>query len=108
TTLTFRGSDPMRPTLAELEQRDDFIRRHIGPDDAEIRDMLRAVGAESLDALTERAIPAAIREKNPPATGDAMPEHAALAALAAMAGENRVCRSLIGLGYHDTVLPNVI
>jgi len=55
-----------------------------------------------------RAVPASILEKTPAPTGDAMREEDALAQLRAMASQNEVYRSLIGMGYYDTVTPNVI
>lgn len=98
----------MKYSITELEQKDDFIRRHIGPSETEIAEMLKAVGAASLDDLTARSVPAAILEKSAPATGDAMSEHDALEELMDMAKQNRLCRSLIGTGYYDTLTPNVI
>ncbi|MDD9900833.1 MAG: aminomethyl-transferring glycine dehydrogenase [Alphaproteobacteria bacterium] len=86
----------------------DFARRHIGPDDAEITAMLDTVGATSLDALTAEVVPSSILESSPPDTGAALSETEALALLKEMADENIVARSLIGLGYYDTVTPNVI
>ena len=38
-----------RPTFAELEPGANFIPRHIGPDDADTAEMLRSLGAKSLD-----------------------------------------------------------
>ncbi len=94
--------------ISDLEQKDDFIRRHIGPRPERVDEMLRVVGASSLDDLTARAVPASILEKAPPATGEPMTETEALADLRDMARQNKVCRSLIGLGYYDTITPNVI
>ncbi len=94
--------------LNTLEQHDDFIRRHIGPSDADISSMLKAVGAASLDELTARAVPASILEKHAPETGEPMSEREALAELASMAQQNKVYRSLIGMGYADTITPNVV
>ncbi len=98
----------MPQPLSDLEQRDDFIRRHIGPSDADIAAMLRAVGAASLGELTDKSVPASIREKSAPVTGEPMTEHDALALLESMAKQNKVYRSLIGMGYYDTIVPNVI
>jgi len=98
----------MKYSISELEQKEDFIRRHIGPGDKDIAEMLKVVGAASLDELTARAVPAAILEKSAPVTGEAMTEHEALDELMGMAQQNRVCRSLIGTGYYDTLTPNVI
>ncbi|MBI1215934.1 MAG: aminomethyl-transferring glycine dehydrogenase [Alphaproteobacteria bacterium] len=95
-------------TIADLEQSDDFIRRHIGPGDEAVGAMLRTVGAQSLDDLVTKALPASILEKAPPATGEPMTEREALQTLAAMAKKNKLFRSLIGTGYYDTVTPNVI
>jgi len=36
---------------------DAFERRHIGPRDADITDMLRVVGASSLEALVDEVVP---------------------------------------------------
>ena len=54
----------MTTTLDQLEQRNDFIRRHIGPGDADIAAMLRTVGASSLDDLIAKTVPASILEKS--------------------------------------------
>lgn len=98
----------MTPTLEQLEQKDDFIHRHIGPDEAEIKNMLETVGVKTLDELTAKAVPAAILEKTPAEIGEPMTESAALEKLAGMAKQNKVFRSLIGMGYYDTITPNVI
>ena len=97
-----------RLSLRELERSDDFARRHIGPDDAQISAMLEAVGAASLDDLIAQATPKAIRSERPLDLPPALSEPEALARLRTLAGRNRVLRSLIGMGYHGTVTPPVI
>ncbi|GAA0498079.1 aminomethyl-transferring glycine dehydrogenase [Microbacterium kitamiense] len=87
-----------------------FVDRHIGTDAAAQRAMLDAVGYHSIDALADRAVPAAIRQR---ATEDssipqAASESEALAELRALAGRNRSARPMIGLGYYDTITPSVI
>ncbi len=94
--------------LDALEQRDDFIRRHIGPSENDVTEMLKAVGASSLNDLVSKTLPAGILEKSPAPIGDSMTETEALAKLADMAKQNKVNRSLIGTGYYDTITPNVI
>ncbi len=94
--------------LADLEHRDEFVARHIGPDANSIATMLAAIGADSLDALIAQTVPAAIRmqcamDLPPPTT-----EHAALAQLKAIAAKNVVKKSLIGQGYYGTHVPPVI
>ena len=57
----------------------DFARRHIGPSPRDVEEMLRVVGAASLDELIAQTIPASIRGGTldiPPAplrNGDAGP-----------------------------------
>ena len=97
-----------RLSLKDLEQADDFARRHIGPDDEQIRAMLEVVGAASLEDLIEKATPRAIRTARPLALPPARSETEALAALRAMAARNRVLTSMIGMGYYGTITPAVI
>ena len=68
-------------TLAQLEQRDDFIGRHVGPDIAETRAMLDALGLESLDQLIDKVIPASILSSSPLALPEGRSEPEALAML---------------------------
>jgi len=70
--------------------------------------MLEAVGAPSLDALIDEAIPADIRLGAPLDLPDAESEYEYLARLRAVGAKNRIFRSYIGLGYHDTITPSVI
>ncbi|WP_270935592.1 aminomethyl-transferring glycine dehydrogenase [Falsiroseomonas oryzae] len=95
--------------LAALEDHGEFIRRHIGPSEAEIAAMLREVGAESLAGLAEKTVPASIREGFRATLPDAVNEAEAIAELRALAARNRAdIKSLIGLGYHGTLTPPVI
>ena len=93
--------------LAALEQRDEFIARHLGPSDADVAEMLAAIDAPSLDALIDETVPAAIR-RAPLALPEPRPEAEALAALKAIASKNVIKKSLIGLGYSDAQTPKVI
>jgi glycine cleavage system P protein (glycine dehydrogenase) len=100
-------NDPRR-SLVSLENRADFTRRHIGPGADEINQMLEAVGFETLEALTEKAVPKAIRSDGPLALPRALTEAEALARLQALGAKNRPLASMIGLGYYGTHLPPVI
>jgi len=94
--------------LARLEQRNAFQERHIGPNPAEIATMLAALGLPSLEALIDQTVPAAIRLEKPLPLAAGRPEHEALAKLAAIAAQNVVKKSFIGLGYYGTHTPAVI
>ncbi len=97
----------LRP-LAEFEQRDEFVARHIGPDEDEIQRMLAVIGVDSLTALIDATVPAAIRLNRPLDLPAPMPEQAALAKLRTIAEKNSVKKSYIGLGYYGTHTPPVI
>ena len=92
-------------TLFDFER---FQSRHIGPDAGDTSAMLKAVGATSLDALMDEAIPACIRLKQPLNLADGQSEHHFLKELSAVAARNQIARSFIGYGYYDTVTPSVI
>jgi len=94
--------------LSELENPGEFIARHIGPSEADVAAMLEAVGADSLDALTDDTLPADIRDEGPLDLAPPMSEHEALARLAGLAQENELRHNMIGLGYAETLTPAVI
>jgi glycine dehydrogenase len=87
---------------------DVFQSRHIGPDAADTTAMLDVVGAASLDALIDEAIPSRIRLDAPLDLPNGTSEQAFLRDLRGIAAKNRLFRSYIGLGYADCVTPSVI
>ncbi|MBK6305225.1 MAG: aminomethyl-transferring glycine dehydrogenase [Gemmatimonadetes bacterium] len=95
-----------KPTFAF--DADSFIRRHIGPSAHDIDAMLDALGYESLDAFIDATVPEQIRLRRTLSIGPGRTEHDVLAELRGMAEQNRVYRSYLGLGYHDTLVPPVI
>ena len=96
------------PSLESLQHQNEFIGRHIGPDTESINHMLHELGLDSLERLVEKTVPAAIALDRPLRLPAAMNEDSALAVLKQLAGKNRNSRSFIGLGYYDTLTPNVI
>jgi glycine dehydrogenase len=85
-----------------------FQSRHIGPDETERDEMLKIVGASSLDALIDEAIPARIRLKQPLNVPEGKSEYQFLRDLRNLAARNQVFRSYIGFGYYDCITPSVI
>ncbi len=85
-----------------------FVSRHIGPDEGQIRDMLKTVGAESLDDLARKTVPASIRLAAPLDLPAWENEHRFLEEARSLASENKILKSQIGLGYYDCVVPGVI
>ena len=87
----------------------DFAnRRHIGPSPEEIAEMLRVVGVSSLEALIDETVPKNIRAVKALDFGRPLSERGALDRLRETADKNRVLTSLIGQGYHGTIMPPAI
>jgi len=91
-----------------LKSTDIFLHRHLGPTDADIRDMVATLGMKSLDALVDAIVPEDIRLRKPLALGASLSEPEALAALRVLHDRNRIFRSFLGMGYYDCVTPPVI
>jgi glycine dehydrogenase len=91
-----------------IDAAGDFLRRHIGPRDDDIEQMLETLGYGSLSELMADAIPDSIRSEGDPDIDEAVSEQDLLARLTEIAGENKICRSFIGMGYSGTILPPVI
>ncbi|QNE43248.1 aminomethyl-transferring glycine dehydrogenase [Frigoribacterium sp. NBH87] len=87
-----------------------FVDRHVGTTTAEQRAMLDVLGHDSVASLVSAAVPDSIHASA--VEGSVLPapigEEEALAELRGLADRNRASRSMIGLGYHDTVTPAVI
>jgi glycine dehydrogenase len=84
------------------------VARHIGPRDDEISAMLEVLGYQSLDDLTEAAVPDAIRQVSKLDLPEPLDELNALSELRTIARRNRPNTQMIGLGYHDTITPPVV
>ncbi|WP_258808429.1 aminomethyl-transferring glycine dehydrogenase [Pseudidiomarina sp. CB1] len=95
-------------TLKQLENHGEFIGRHIGPSAEEQAEMLALLGADSLEALTKDTVPGAILREPFLQVGEPLSEREALAKLKTIAQKNKVLTSFIGMGYYDTLVPNVI
>jgi glycine dehydrogenase len=91
-----------------LTHSDTFVRRHVGPDAAEVARMLETLGYGSLDELIDATVPASIRLRRPLMLGPERSEYELLNELRKMASKNQVFRSFIGMGYHDCIVPPVI
>lgn len=88
--------------------REKFSSRHIGPDDKQIEEMLEFCDTETMDQLLKETIPAKIRLDHPLNLPSALSEDEYLAHIKEIASKNKVYKSFIGMGYYDTITPNVI
>lgn len=89
-------------------QSQGFAQRHLGPNSVEIQQMLELLGVSSLETLIDQTIPSTIRLNHSLKLPEALSEYAALNQLKAIASQNQVYRSFIGMGYSDCITPGVI
>ncbi|MDR6676651.1 aminomethyl-transferring glycine dehydrogenase [Pseudomonas oryzihabitans] len=90
---------------ATLSTADEFVPRHIGPRELDEIAMLDLLGYESLEAMTAQVIPESIKGTSVLDLPAGLSEADALAELRAIAGKNRLLKSLIGQGYYNTHTP---
>ncbi|MBE9069933.1 aminomethyl-transferring glycine dehydrogenase [Leptolyngbya cf. ectocarpi LEGE 11479] len=111
--MSYEQSQPMSATrsntwASELATPNDFPQRHIGLAETDINQMLSMLGYDSLAALIGTAVPPEIRLSQPLSLGQGMNEHEALQNIRAIAAQNQVLTSYIGLGYYGCITPPVI
>ncbi len=86
----------------------EFQERHLGPSDPDIQLMLKELGFSNLDELAAKVIPKNIISKAVPQIGHGISEFELLKRLKTMLAKNKIYRSYIGMGYHDSITPTVI
>ena len=111
------GAGQQAPGIpALLQPTDTFVRRHLGPDsagDPEIRQMLGAIGVDSLERLIGETVPESIRLSGRLSLSHlpedrSLGERETLGILGGIAARNQVFRSFIGMGYYGCLMPAVI
>jgi glycine dehydrogenase len=95
-------------TKIDLRKTQKFEDRHNGPNQKDIEEMLAVIGLPSLDALIDETVPAGIRTKGLMNLPNAKSEFQFLKDLRHIADQNKIFKSYIGMGYHNTIVPGVI
>jgi glycine dehydrogenase len=90
------------------QQSNEFVPRHIGPNEADTRAMLKTIGAKNLSALIDNTVPPSIRMDHTLNIPTAMGEHEYLKHIKEVSAKNKVFATYIGQGYYDTITPSVI
>lgn len=114
--ISIRSSSPATPAMNAhstlpanpLAYTDAFCDRHIGPNDAEIAQMLQLLGFSSLEDLINATVPTSIRLQAPLKLEAGKAEYELLQELREIAQENHVFHSFIGMGYANCITPSVI
>ena len=86
----------------------DFLSRHLGPQDKDIESMLDYLEFDSLHDLVQSVVPNNVLSKYQSKIPQALSENQTLSQLDKYAKKNNVFKSLIGMGYYDTITPSVI
>ncbi|MDC0951236.1 aminomethyl-transferring glycine dehydrogenase [Candidatus Pelagibacter sp.] len=86
----------------------DFIKRHIGPSEADQQKMLNELGFENLDDLISKTVPEKILLKEDLGIGEPNSEYEALRKLKVISKQNKIYSNFIGMGYYGTYTPYVI
>lgn len=97
-----------RSKLLEFMRTDLFALRHIGIREEDLPQMLKTINVDSLDQLISETIPDDIRLAKPLALDTPMNEHEYLSHIQVLSEKNKVFKSYIGLGYHESITPSVI
>jgi len=92
----------------DLQFTDKFEKRHNGPSEAELQEMLKTVGVSTIDELIEQTIPEKIRMQHELDLPSPLDERSFLQHFKEVVGQNQLFKSYIGMGYHDCILPTVI
>lgn len=91
-----------------FEITDHFVNRHIGPRDSDVKEMLDAIGVESLNDLIDETVPPNIRLDTELDLPEGLSEFELLRRLKAIVNKNKLFRTHIGLGYTNCIVPAVI
>lgn len=92
----------------DINFQERFESRHIAPRESDLSAMLDTIGAESLDQLIEKTVPAKIRLQNRLNLPKALSEVEYLNKMKLDSSKNKVFKSYIGQGYYDVHVPKVI
>lgn len=90
------------------QKQQEFIGRHIGPNEQETAEMLKTIGVDSIDKLIDLTIPASIRHTQDLDLPSSMSEDVFLKHIKELSLRNKVFRNYIGQGYFGTIVPSVI
>jgi len=94
--------------MNNIPKPEKFVKRHIGPRDNEINEMLNYIGVNSIDDMINETVPDNILLKDNPNLDAPLLESELLAEMESLSNENKVYKNFIGMGYNDTITPSVI
>ena len=87
---------------------EDFSARHIGITDADIASMLAELKFQNLEEFLQSIVPESILDKSSLKLPQALSESQAIKKLKEISKKNKAYKSLIGSGFYNCNVPNVI
>lgn len=94
--------------MLKITQPDKFVDRHIGPSSSEIEEMLKKIGAGSIEEMIHETVPDNILLKSTPNLGEPLTEKELMDKMQYLAAKNVLFKNFIGMGYYETITPSVI
>ena len=88
--------------------KENFTRRHIGPNSSDLNKILSTIGVNSVEQLLKQTIPEKIRLKKELNIPEGISEMEFLKEIKKLSSLNQKFKTYIGLGYHDSFTPSVI
>ncbi len=89
-------------------EHEKFTKRHIGPREYEVKEMLETIGIHSIEELINQTVPDNILLTNKPDLDVPLIESELLADMERLASKNKLYKNFIGMGYCETITPSVI
>ena len=86
----------------------NFINRHNGPSDNDVKNMLTRMGITSVEELIDQTIPKNIRLNHKLDIEEGMSEYEYLRHIKKLSQKNKIFKSYIGMGYYNTIIPPVV
>ena len=94
--------------MRSFKHPDKFEFRHIGTNDKDINEMVKACGVNSVDELIDMTVPKTIRLESKLNLDEPLSEFEFINKIKEVASKNKIFKSYIGLGYYPAILPSVI
>ncbi|MGB1289814.1 MAG: aminomethyl-transferring glycine dehydrogenase [Porticoccaceae bacterium] len=95
-------------TLNDLQNAEQFVSRHVGPNTDDQQAMLSLLDCNNLQQLIEQVVPQSIINQQSLTLAEQCTEAQALKELREIAKQNKVYKNYLGQGYYGTLTPNVI
>ena len=89
-------------------EHEKFAKRHIGPRDYEVKEMLETIGVNSIEELINETVPDNILLTQKPVLDAPLTESELIEEMEKLASKNKLFKNFIGMGYCETITPSVI